>query len=86
MRLARAKVNLWLNVVGRRADGYHDLRTIFQSLALSDTVTVSLRRGPMTVTCDDPEIPIWSCGAEPCAVVTRHRTPSKHSQTRRAGG
>lgn len=52
-----AKINLDLRVLGTRADGYHDLKTIFQSLALCDTVTVSLRRGPLTVTCDEPGIP-----------------------------
>ena len=42
-----AKINLDLRVLGTRPDGYHDLRTIFQSLALFDTVTVSARRGPL---------------------------------------
>ena len=35
---AFAKVNLRLDVLGRRADGYHELRTIFQSLTLHDTL------------------------------------------------
>ena len=37
---AFAKVNLRLNVLARRPDGYHELRTIFQSLALHDTLTL----------------------------------------------
>src|SRR6476620_4348804 len=40
-----------------RPDGYHDLRTVFQSLAVFDNVTVSTRRGPLAVTCDEPDIP-----------------------------
>jgi len=52
-----AKINLDLRVLGTRADGYHDLRTVFQSLALFDNVTVSVRRGPLAVTCDEPDIP-----------------------------
>lgn len=52
-----AKINLDLRVLGTRADGYHDLKTIFQSLALFDSVTVSARRGPLMVTCDEPDIP-----------------------------
>ena len=54
---AFAKINLDLRVLGTRADGYHDLRTIFQSLALFDKVTVSTRRGPIVITCDDVDVP-----------------------------
>jgi 4-diphosphocytidyl-2-C-methyl-D-erythritol kinase len=53
-----AKINLDLRVLGTRPDGYHDLRTVFQSLALFDNVTVTVRRGPLAVTCDEPDIPI----------------------------
>ena len=35
---AYAKVNLCLEVLGRRADGYHELRTIFQTITLRDTL------------------------------------------------
>ena len=52
-----AKINLDLRILGTRPDGYHDLRTVFQSMALFDTVTVTVRRGPMAVTCDEPDIP-----------------------------
>jgi 4-diphosphocytidyl-2-C-methyl-D-erythritol kinase len=52
-----AKINLDLRVLGTRADGYHDLRTVFQSLSLFDNVTVTARRGPLVVTCDEPDIP-----------------------------
>jgi 4-diphosphocytidyl-2-C-methyl-D-erythritol kinase len=41
-----------------RPDGYHDLRTIFQTLALSDRLTFTTRRGPFEITCDDPAVPI----------------------------
>jgi 4-diphosphocytidyl-2-C-methyl-D-erythritol kinase len=53
-----AKINLDLRVLGTRPDGYHDLRTVFQSLAIFDNVTVTIRRGPLAVTCDEPDIPI----------------------------
>ena len=52
-----AKINLDLRVLGTRPDGYHDLKTVFQSLALFDNVTVTARRGPLAVTCDEPDIP-----------------------------
>lgn len=54
---AFAKINLDLRVLGTRPDGFHDLKTVFQSLALFDNVTVTTRRGPLTVTCDEPDIP-----------------------------
>ena len=55
---AFAKINLDLRVLGTRPDGFHDLKTVFQSLMLFDNVTVSVRRGPLTLTCDEPDIPI----------------------------
>ena len=54
---AFAKINLDLRILGTRPDGYHDLRTIFQSLALFDKVTVTPRRGPLEIVCDQPDLP-----------------------------
>jgi 4-diphosphocytidyl-2-C-methyl-D-erythritol kinase len=54
---APAKVNLSLRVVAVRADGYHELRTIFQSIALHDTLTVRAERGPFRFEADDPACP-----------------------------
>jgi 4-diphosphocytidyl-2-C-methyl-D-erythritol kinase len=39
---AFAKINLCLHVLGRRPDSYHELRTIFQTISLHDTLTLSL--------------------------------------------
>ncbi len=41
---AYAKVNLRLEILGRRPDGYHELRTIFQSITLHDTLTLETKR------------------------------------------
>ena len=40
---APAKLNLFLHVVGRRSDGYHELQTLFQLLDYSDSLRFSLR-------------------------------------------
>ena len=50
-----AKVNLGLRVLGRRPDGYHEIRTVFQSVELCDDVNVWLRTGgrpTVTLQCD----------------------------------
>lgn len=42
---APAKVNLFLEVLGKRPDGYHDLETVFHEINLCDRLEVSLRPG-----------------------------------------
>ena len=37
---APAKLNLTLDVLGKREDGYHDMRMIMQSVSLADAVTI----------------------------------------------
>jgi 4-diphosphocytidyl-2-C-methyl-D-erythritol kinase len=41
--LAPAKLNLFLHIVGRRADGYHELQTCFQFVDLCDEIALSVR-------------------------------------------
>jgi 4-diphosphocytidyl-2-C-methyl-D-erythritol kinase len=55
---ASAKINLDLRVLGRRADGYHALQTIFQTLELHDTVIVEPSRGPFVLHGDPLLMPI----------------------------
>ncbi len=43
---APAKLNLGLEIVGRRPDGYHDLRTVFQAIDLADRLRLRSRREP----------------------------------------
>jgi 4-diphosphocytidyl-2-C-methyl-D-erythritol kinase len=52
-----AKVNLGLEVVGARPDGYHDLRTIFQTIDLHDDVELRSPAKGISVRCDHPKVP-----------------------------
>src|ERR1019366_9907126 len=54
---AFAKINLSLRVLGTRPDGYHELRTVFQSLALHDTLRSRAQTGPFEITSTDPACP-----------------------------
>ena len=54
---AHAKINLTLEVLGKRPDGYHDGAMIMQSVSLHDTVTLSLRDSGISLACDRPDLP-----------------------------
>jgi 4-diphosphocytidyl-2-C-methyl-D-erythritol kinase len=55
---ARAKVNLALEILRKRHDGYHELETIFQSVNLYDELELEFDEGGHTIlTCSDPGIP-----------------------------
>ncbi len=55
---AHAKINLYLNVVGKRKDGYHNLETIFHSIGLHDDVIISKQETKdITVRCEHPAVP-----------------------------
>ena len=55
---ACAKLNLFLEITGRRGDGYHLLETVMQSVDLCDYVTVALGGAGIAVGCSDPKIPV----------------------------
>lgn len=55
---AYAKLNLYLDITGRREDGYHLLETVMQSISLHDVVSVELRNGGgITLRCDREDVP-----------------------------
>ncbi len=53
---APAKINFGLNIVSRRADGYHNIETIFYPVCLYDTLTFSASE-KFSFTVSDPSIP-----------------------------
>lgn len=55
---AYAKLNLFLDITGKRADGFHELNSVMQLIDFYDTVTVRLSEGNgIIVRCDDSAIP-----------------------------
>ncbi|MCH7606849.1 MAG: 4-(cytidine 5'-diphospho)-2-C-methyl-D-erythritol kinase [Chloroflexi bacterium] len=64
---AFAKLNLTLEVLGRRPDGYHEVRTILQTIDLADLLTVR-PADALQVQCDDPALDgeaniVWQAAA-----------------------
>lgn len=55
---ARAKINLTLDILSKRPDGYHEVRMIMQSLALADRITLKKTGEPgILLDTDAPDIP-----------------------------
>ncbi len=53
-----AKINLFLDVLGKRPDGYHEIATIFQEIGIGDELTVaSAAQEGIFFTCSDPALP-----------------------------
>lgn len=57
---APAKLNLYLRVLGKRPDGYHEIETLFERIDLADELTFE-PHGELTLTCTDPTL---SCGED----------------------
>ena len=78
---AFAKINLDLRVLGRRPDGYHELRTTFQSIALADTLTFTRSTGSFRIVCSDPACPtdksnlVWRAAALVWKAARRRGAP-----------
>ncbi|HET7437230.1 MAG TPA: 4-(cytidine 5'-diphospho)-2-C-methyl-D-erythritol kinase [Thermoanaerobaculia bacterium] len=80
-----AKINWSLRITGKRADGFHDLETVFQEISLHDTITFRDAER-LSLTCDDPSIPVDEsnlvlraarmAGAETVAIHLQKRIPA----------
>ena len=58
---AFAKINLCLHVMGKRPDGYHELRTVFQAISLHDTLELSIEpggSGQFSLSSNDMTLPL----------------------------
>ena len=57
--LAPAKLNLFLEVLGRRPDGYHEIETVMVAISLCDTLTFrDDPSGAIRLRCSDPALPV----------------------------
>ena len=54
---APAKINLTLDILGRRTDGYHDMRMVMQAVSLGDTVTVAEAAGGFSLLTEGISLP-----------------------------
>ena len=58
---AFAKINLTLDVLGKRDDGFHDLKTVMQTISLRDDIEIDVGTGkPWVIRCDKEGVPLDS--------------------------
>jgi len=55
--LCPAKINLFLEVIGKRPDGYHEVYTVMQTVDLYDEIVISGRAGGVGMKCDRADLP-----------------------------
>ncbi|MGB3297892.1 MAG: 4-(cytidine 5'-diphospho)-2-C-methyl-D-erythritol kinase [Phormidesmis sp.] len=83
--LANAKINLYLEIIGDRPDGFHELVMIMQSVALADCITLRPLKVPaIRLLCDHPQVPSDHTNlAYRAAGLLQKRFPNRTNQ---AGG
>ena len=80
--LAPAKLNLFLEVLGKRPDGYHEIETLMVAVDLHDTLTFADDpSGRIALRCDDPSLPT---GAENLVVRAAERLQAEAGRPRGA--
>jgi len=53
-----SKINLILNILNRREDGYHEIETIMQSVNLADKITITEKEDRIEIECNNPQVPV----------------------------
>ena len=78
---AFAKLNLTLDVLGKREDGYHDLQSVMQTISIRDDVEIDIGTGkPWKLLCSDESIPMdesnlaWKAARVYCDAM--HKDPN----------
>ena len=79
-----AKINLWLRILGKRLDGFHEVQTRLCRLALGDTVELEhLGDGTqVSLTCSDPTVPLDESNLAMRALRAFENRTGKHSSWR----
>ena len=78
VRQSPAKVNLFLRVLGKRADGYHDILSLMQRISLCDEMSFALKGEGIVVKCPGSTLPedrnniVYRAAEEILAHVSRH--------------
>ncbi|MBI2435185.1 MAG: 4-(cytidine 5'-diphospho)-2-C-methyl-D-erythritol kinase [Candidatus Hydrogenedentes bacterium] len=53
-----AKINLYLDVLNKRRDGYHNIETIFQTVSLHDDLHLEAQETALALSCSNPDLPV----------------------------
>ena len=82
---ARAKINLYLEIIGARPDGFHELVMVMQSVGLADQITLKpLSASVIQINCAHPQVPTNASNlAYRAAALLQKRFPNR---TNRCGG
>ena len=80
-----AKINLGLKIGARRPDGFHELRTVYQTVALHDRIGVKVQAGSgIEIRCDDPRVP--QDGSNTCWKIAERVLAAAQGLKPRVGG
>ncbi|MFH1797996.1 MAG: 4-(cytidine 5'-diphospho)-2-C-methyl-D-erythritol kinase [Candidatus Omnitrophota bacterium] len=55
---APAKINLYLEVISRKEDGYHEIATLFERISILDFISIEPDAPRTNIVCDNPKIPV----------------------------
>ncbi len=84
---AYAKVNLFLDVLQKREDGYHNIETLIQEIELADDITIQLVDKGIRIRCDDKDIPTGSRNTvyKAVQIISEYCKKHKKSSLKRCG-